>query len=244
MKTIAKYENGSKSYGLSNKDSDKDEAFLFLNTKVSDIIGLNRHDHQNKLDESIDSTGYELRHFLNLLRKGNSSCLEFLHNEIWIERTKEFDYIKKHKKELIDSKKIFRVLLGYMSGEKHIITGTNHKGKLGEKRKSQLEQFGYSYRNCVHALRLARTGIIFFRDGYYPVNIVECDKDYGAMIKDVKNNPQNYKAENLINLIEKLEGEMKKCFDLRSINYKFNEDIANEICCELYLPFLKETRIL
>jgi predicted nucleotidyltransferase len=45
MKIIAKYENGSKSYGLNNQDSDKDIAFLFIHNDISKIIGLNRHDH-------------------------------------------------------------------------------------------------------------------------------------------------------------------------------------------------------
>jgi len=243
LKTIAKFEGGSRAYGLSTSESDIDLRWIFLHTEIDKILGLSRFEHDSqKTTETDDVFGYELRFFLNLLKRGNTQAQEMLFNNIWLEKSFEFDIIQNNKFNLIDSERIFKTLLGYINGEKHIITGTNHKGKLGEKRRLQLEKYGYSYRNCVHALRLLRVGILFFRDNIYTVNIVEKDKEYGEFIRDVKLNPQNHNAKDLLELIENLENDLKKSFDLRSANYFFNEKIANEICFDLYFPILKNER--
>jgi len=239
MKIIAKYIAGSYSYGLKIPESDIDERYLFIHTEISKIIGLEKHDHQSNLTNGQDSFGYELRNFLNLLKKGNSQAIELLHNNIWIEKSTEFDYFQNNRNFLIDSEKIFRCLLGYVNGEKHIILG-KITGKLGDKRKKQLEEFGYSYKNCVHALRLLRTGIIFFKDNIYPVNIVEQDKEYGNFIRNVKLNPSHYQVDKLMSLIKDLEIGLKKSFDNRAENYQFSDAIANQICFNIYFPVLKK----
>ena len=243
MKIIGKFQGGSFAYGLSTPESDLDYRWVFLHTDFSKIIGLNKQDHDAAAnEESNDNFGYELRFFLKLLQKGNSQATELLWNTNWIQKTPEFDLIQSHKFKLMDSEKLFRMLLGYINGEKRIITGQN-TGKLGEKRKVQLEKFGYSFRNVVHALRLLRTGILFFKYNIYPVNIVEQDKDYGKFILDVKTNPQNHKVDNLIRLIENQEQELKETFDTRYLNHKFDIDVANEICYSLYIPILNKQNI-
>ena len=169
MKILARYENGSKAYGLNNLDSDQDVAFLFLNTEISNILGLERHDHQNKLDDTIDSVGFELRHFLSLLRKGNTTCLEMLHNNIWLEKSPEFDLIQTQREFLLDSQTIYKCFKGYSYSERNLIFGRAHLGRIGEKRKKALEEFGYSFRNASHCFRLIRTAIIFFKENYFRI---------------------------------------------------------------------------
>lgn len=239
MYIITKCEGGAKLYGLETEESDVDIRFVFLHTDISKIIGLSRHDHDaSKTEESDDSFGYELRFFLNLLKKGNSQAMEMLFNTDWRIDSPQFALIQRNKYDLFYSERLFSMLMGYINGEKRIITGQNTE-KLGAKRKGQLEKFGYSYRNCVHALRLLRTGILFFRDNIYPINIVKQDKEYGQYIRDVKLNPQNYKVENLLNLINSFEADLKKHFELRSQNFIFNEKLANQICYDCYFPILK-----
>lgn len=239
MKIIARYENGSKAYGLNNENSDKDEAFVFLNTDISKILGTERHDHQNKLDDTIDSVGFELRHFLNLLKRGNTICLETLHNSVWLEKTAEFDLIQNNKKLLLDSEKIYKCFKGYSYSERNLIFGRAHLGRIGEKRKNAIGKFGYSYRNASHCMRLIRTAIIFFTNDYFPVNIVEADKEYGDLIKDIKFNPQNYKPETLEKQLIQLEKDLDLAFENRKANYKYNDEVANMICYELYMPILR-----
>ena len=239
MKIIAKYEGGSKSYGLNNQDSDLDIRGCFLNTEISKIIGLSRHEHENKMDAENDVQLFELRHFLNLLRKGNTQCLEMLHNDVWLEKSIEFDYIQAKKCYLLDSEKIYKCFRAYSFSERNLIFGRAHLGRIGEKRKKAIETFGYSYRNCCHAFRLLRSAIIFFKEDYFPVNISECDKEFGAMIRDIKFNPEKYQPEKLeANLID-LEKELDYSFEQRKTNYIYNEEVANKICFELYMPILK-----
>ena len=237
MKTIFKYAGGSHSYGLQTPESDFDDRFVFLNEDTSKIIGLDRFEHLQDTADAKDSFGYELVNFFKLLRKGNSQCQESLWLDSYLFRDEQFKIIQDNKFQFISSGQLFKCLIGYLNGEKHIITGQNTK-QLGAKRKSQIEKYGYSYRNCVHALRLGRAGIIFFRDNYYPVNIVKDDKEYGEFIRDVKINPQNHKVDDLINLIEKFELDLKKCYDSRLADYSFNDRLANELIYQFYMPIL------
>src|ERR1017187_2237161 len=138
MKIICKYKGGSLSYGLGTESSDLDLRWVFLHNDISKIIGTERHDHDcQKSVETDDNFGYELRFFFNLLKKGNSQTTEMLFNSNWLVITEDFCLIQKNKFFFIDSEKLFKVLLGYLNGEKHIITGTNFKEKLGAKRKEQ-----------------------------------------------------------------------------------------------------------
>ncbi len=199
MIKICEYIGGSAIYGLKTPDSDKDIRFVFKNAKISQILGLEKHEHQKI--ETNDTFGFELRFFFNLLRKGNTQALEtlFLNENEFILITNEFKNIQTHRYKLIDSEKLFKCLLGYVNGEKKIILGQS-TGPLGEKRKEQLKQYGYSYRNCVHALRLLRTGVLFFSGQPYPVNIVKEDKLFGEFILSIKQNPTQYNKDDLIGI--------------------------------------------
>lgn len=234
---IYSYLGGSHAYGLNNEASDTDERGVFLNTKKSQIFGLETHEHQE--DKATDTFYFELRNFLKLARKGNTQVLEALFHPISeaLFYTDEFFLIKQEAEHLLDSETIFKTLRGYSQGEKNIIIGTN-TGKLGEKRKSAIEKYGYSYRNVVHCLRLLRCGILFFQMDFYPVNIVKLDKEFGPLIKDIKNNPENHKLEELLKIIDSQDKLLEESFAKRAANYKFDVNVAAEICNVLYKPFL------
>ncbi len=239
MKIIASYLGGSAAYGLFNPlTSDKDVRFVFLNDEIKNILGINRFDHETKINKDEDSAGFEIRHFLRLAQKSNTQIMEAMFNKVWVEKSADFDLIQDNKYKLTSSNNLFKCLRGYIQGEKSIIVGKNN-GKLGDKRKKQLEKYGYAVSNCCHAIRLIRSGIIFFRDNIYPVNIVEEDKEYGEMIKHLKFNPASYQVENLLKLIDDLEVKLVESFESRGINHVFNEELANELCYDLYMPILK-----
>jgi len=241
MKKICEYIAGSISYGTNNKNSDKDIRYCFLNNDISRIIGLDRFEHLDKInpENNEDNFGFELVSYLKLLKKSNTQCVEMLFNNKWLEIAPEFKLIQDNRRLLIDSEAMFKCLRGYSAGEKHKMTGVS-TGKLGKKRKLMLEEFGYSPANASHAIRLLRSGILFFRCNDYPVNIVEKDKDYGYLIRDIKLNPQNYKVNELIKLIEELDKHLENVFDNREINYTFDNDVANDIIYQCYMPVLKE----
>jgi hypothetical protein len=241
MKVISKYIAGSISYGTNGPDSDEDIRYCFLNIDISKIIGTDRFEHLDKInpEKKEDNFGFELVSYLKLLRKSNTQCVEMLWNDKWLEIAPEFKLIQDNGRVLIDSEAMFKCLRGYSAGEKHKITGIT-TGKLGEKRKLMLEKFGYSPSNASHAIRLLRSGILFFRYDDYPVNIVEKDKDYGQLCKDIKLNPQNYNPIEIENLIDNLDKQLEISFQKREVNYTFDNQVANDIIYQCYMPILKE----
>lgn len=240
MKIIAEYIGGSVSYSLNNADSDRDDRNIFLNTEISKIIGLSKEDHQNKLNKDEDIQGFELRHALKLLKKGNSQLVEFLFNNKWTVYTPEFKLIQDNKFSLLDSYSIYKCFRAYSFSERQLVFGRNNTGRLGEKRKKAIETYGYSFRNSVHAFRLIRGATIFFKEDYFPVDIVNCDKEYGQLIRDIKVNPGNHNPVDIENQLIELEKELDSSYNNRKNTYVFNEELANNICLELYYPILKE----
>lgn len=236
MKLLCKYLGGSHSYGLATPASDLDERYLFIHENPSKIFGLDRHDHQQRQNESEDSFGWELRHFLNLLRNGNTMCLEMLFNDNFLETTDEFKRIQEHKTELIDSHRLFKCLMGYCNSERDFVTG-KRTGKLGGKRKTTIDKYGYSYKNLVQFLRLCLCGKSFFQTGNFPVNIRTVPE--GDFLYSIKSNPESCDLNKSIELMSQYETDLKRAYDSIKVVYSYNESVANKLCYELYMPILK-----
>lgn len=228
---------GSYSYGLNTPQSDIDERFVFIHTDIANIFGLKRHDHQSKQNDEEDSFGWELRHFLNLLKNGNTICLEALYNDSWIEISEEFEYLQSLREKLIDSEKLYRCLKGYSYSERKLVLG-ERTGLLGSKRKITLDKYGYSYKNLVQYLRLCFAGVIFFHDGYFPVNVRSFQE--GILLFDIKSNPQNYNKEKATKLMDEYEKRLDVAFNQTKIVKTYSDEVANQICYDLYMPILNE----
>jgi predicted nucleotidyltransferase len=241
MKVLCNYLGGSISYGLNTSSSDRDERYVFVNTEISKIIGLERHDHESKITDSEDKFGFELRHFLNLLKKGNTMGLEMLHNDQWITCSDEFKYIQSLKNQLIDSHKLYKCLHGYCQSERGLVLG-ERTGVLGGKRKLHLDTYGYSYKNAVQFLRLCLCGKIFFQEGYFPVNITKVDID--GLLFRIKAHPGNYTKNNIIYLMDEYEKNLDESYNSIKVEYKYNTDVANSICYDLYMSILYNTDAL
>ena len=239
MKVICKFLGGSTAYGLNTPSSDKDERYLFLHTDVSRIVGLERYEHESRQNDTEDVFGWELRHFLNLLNKGNTMCLEMLYNDQWLEISPEFKLIQEQKNNLISSDKLFSCLCGYCHSERAFVLGSR-TGKLGGKRFAALEKYGYSYKNAVQFLRLCVAGSIFFQKGYFPVNIKDLPQ-YGE-ISNVKFNPGDYNRESAIELMDRYEKMLLGSYDSIKVKHTFNPAVANKLCMDLYMPILMENK--
>ena len=237
MKVLCKYLGGSHSYGLNTEFSDKDERFLFLHTEISKILGLTRHDHECRQNSDVDSFGWELRHFLSLLRNGNTMCLEMLFNTEWISISPEFQYIQSQRENLITVNKLFSCLKGYCHSERSLVLG-KRTGQLGSKRKIALDKYGYSYKNLVQFLRLCLCGKEFFQSGVFPVNIRTFDRD--NLLFNIKINPGQFNLEFAVKIMDSFEAEMVASFDNKKVDFRYNEDLANKICYDLYMPILIE----
>ena len=239
MNIIAKYYGGSTSYGLATPESDLDVRFVFLNTDYSKIIGLDRYEHECRQSNGEDSFGWELRHYLNLLKNGNTMCLEMLYNDNWIELSEEFKLIQSERNNLIDSHKLYKCLKGYCHSERRLVLG-ERTGVLGGKRRTHLEKYGYSYKNLIQFLRLCLAGSVFFKEGYFPVNIREVDK-YNVLFS-IKTHPEICNKEEAIKMMEEYETKLNEAYNDIQFIYHYDCKIANELCYRLYMPILDNVK--
>lgn len=229
---------GSQAYGLNTPESDTDLRGVFINTEPSKILGLERMDHVQK-QETDDVVYYELRKFFELLRNGNTGALEILFAENHLESSDEFYEIQQRGKlSLVDTDKMFRCLLGYMQGERRLANG-ERTGVLGSKRKAQVEKYGFSPKNFVQLFRLANCGIALFQKGYFPVNVKNYDSELHTFLMDVKTKPEKYTKEQLNEITDKYEAQMKVAYENRKFSYTFNLDYANDFLRRAYLPYLQ-----
>ena len=237
MKILCNYLGGSISYGLNTPTSDKDERYLFINTDISKIIGLERQDQEIRQKDGEDKMGWEIRHFLNLLHRGNTMCLEMIYNDKWILVTDEFTHIQAHRTNLIDSHVLYKCLRGYCQSERALVLG-KRTGVLGGKRREHLEKYGYSYKNAVQFLRLCLCGKVFFQEGYFPVNITSIDTE--KLLLNIKLHPEEYTKDNVVEFMDRYERSLEESYNSIKVVYKYDNNIANQICYDLYMPLLKQ----
>jgi len=241
MKTLCKLLGGSHLYGLANKDSDIDHRGVFCNTELSKIIGLDRFDCENKQNNEVDSILFEIRHYFNLLRKTNTQVLEILFapRSSFLELDSKFEeLVLNNRDKFVDSKRFFKSLMGYAYNERRLALG-ERKGKIGKKRYETIKKIGFSNKNATNFLRLCLVAKNFFKTGDY---IVDCSRfsEY-SLLKDIKEKPENFKIDEVIELMDAYEERMKNAFNDRNINndLEFDEEYANNCLLEIYKEFLK-----
>lgn len=245
MVILAKMLGGSHAYGLNTSDSDLDYRYVFLNERPSEIIGLDRYEAEVSQKKEEDSVGYELRRFLQLLRKTNTQVVEMLYNDTWIDLDFLFQsYILDNKDKLIDSKFFFRSLMGYIQGERRLTLG-ERTGQLGSKRKQALDKYGYSPKNFINLIRLAKGGCIFFTKGYFPVNWRKEDEHLADSWVNLKLHPEHFSKEDVLTIIDWWEEDLKKAFDQRdqTKDKVFDLEYANWVIMKFYLPILNAIKL-
>lgn len=239
MKLLYKHIGGSRAYGLHTDDSDIDYRGVFCNTEVAQILGLQRFDHISSQKDG-DSMMYEVRHFFELLRKGNTSALEILFSKDALETSDVFREIQQNSVKFLDSEKTFKSLRGYILGERELAVG-KRTGEMGSKRRAQIEKYGFSPKNFVQIFRLIYCGVTLFTKGYFPVNIPQDDPVVGATLLRIKTRPELYTLTPLMELVNEGERALELAFQKRSFDYKFDNKFANNMLKAIYLPYLYET---
>lgn len=238
MKILSKCLGGSHAYGLNTPTSDTDIRGVFANEKISQIIGLDRYEHQDLRAGDTDEFYFELRHYLASLRKTNTQALELLFNEDWLELSNEFKLIQSYKHELIDSDLLYKSLRGYILGERRLANG-ERTGKLGGKRFAQLQKYGFSPKNFTQLFRLAWAGKIFFEEGIFPVNVRSRDEKFAKQLIEIKTEPAKYSKDQLNIACDAAEQRLETAFNKRTHTYRFNQNLAHELCLHIYYPVLK-----
>ena len=230
---------GSHSYGLNTQTSDLDWRGVFVNTDIATVVGLDKHDHQQKQDETADEVYTEFRNALKLLRSGNTQMIELLYADDYEVSSSQWDLVRGYRKRLVSSETLFKCLRGYMQGELRLANG-ERTGKLGGKRKEALDKYGFSPKNFVQLFRLSWAGKIYFQKGYFPVNVAKENDAYRDFLLDIKVHPSNYNVAVLNEIAAKSEASLVKAFESRIFDTKFDEELANRLCLDVYFGIMQK----
>lgn len=251
-KIIASVLGGSHLYGLNTPESDEDVRFVFINDDYREIIGLNRHDHQNNTDpdeskpkaERKDEQGFELRHFLRMLRHSNTQCMELLFapESSFQVIAPAFQLVRTFAARLVSTEGLYKSMSGYVKNELRLALG-ERTGKLGGKRKAMLDKYGFSPTNFSHIFRLCYAARVWFMRGQYPVRVADWNPMLAEYLLDLKQRPGNFRLEALKANAEREIHEMDLCYENRLTTTHYDEELANRICFVVYWPELHMARM-
>ena len=240
MNLIAKCLGGSRAYHLNTPESDTDLRGVFLNTELSKIVGLEKHEHQESSE--VDTKYKELRRFFNLLRQSNTEAVEILFCEEFLDEPDPlFLEVQEKREQFLDTEQMFKCLRGYMQGERRLMLG-ERTGTLGGKRKAALDKYGYSYKNLVQGIRLAYSGMHFFNTRVFPVNLEQHLPNLQKHLLNIKTNPETLSKEDADRAFTEAESELVRIYEARdkSKDLKFNLELANDYVLRFYYPLIKQ----
>lgn len=232
---LCKCIGGSHLYGLNTPQSDEDIRFIYKFDNFNDFAGLdsNQNSHWQDKNDGKDIEGKEFRHCLRLLEGGNTQIIELLFNENWKILTPFWRVVQINRQKLINPKKLFSCLLGYINGERRLAFG-DRTGRLGSKRKNDLDLYGFSPKNVAQLLRLSYCGSVFFNTGYFPTNIK--NEPFFDFLFNIKTKPKDFNKDYLLAKTYEAEEALKIDFDkheishkMRGVSYKFCRVKANNL---------------
>jgi predicted nucleotidyltransferase len=156
--------SGSHATGTATEKSDQDVRGVFL-PPWNVLVGL---DKLETIELEPDIVMHSLRKFVKLCAQGNPNMLDwlFMPDEcVWIIAPQFKGHIRGNR-EMFLSKQLHARFRGYAHGhlQKMERGVTRH---LGEKRKQDILEFGYSTKNAMHMIRLARMGCEVLETGVY-----------------------------------------------------------------------------
>lgn len=165
LKTILKIQAGSRMYNLDTKTSDDDYRGCVLCTHPAVLFGFQKFEQITT--EKPDMVLWNLPKFINMALKGNPVALEVISApDNAVVECNPFGEFLRQNKDRFYSKQSYNVLRGYYSAEYKKVVGIT-TGHLGEKRKKDIEKYGYSRKNASHCIRLLLTGIHLFEHNEY-----------------------------------------------------------------------------
>ncbi len=233
---------GSHSYGLNTPASDVDLRGVYIVTNLAQII--DPHSYQtSKCDvwntdpekDQEDKVYFEVRHFLHLLKKGNTQSVEMLFNKSWTKNTHYFQAIQKKKNFLLAPGNIYHATKGYSFSEYQLAVGTR-TGKLGCKRQSQVDKYGFSPKNWCNLLRILYCAETFFKTGEYPVSLI--GSYIHPQLLEIKCNPERFTVTRLNEMYFERQGAFQlawaTCETKISQQYLFDDTIAAELMMSCY----------
>jgi len=236
---ICEFLGGSHLYGLNTPESDEDIRGVFVNTDPAFILGTRRFDEARKQNSLIkeDVVYKEVSHFIRLLNQSNTEALEILFapESAFTVLEPSMKKLRENSGLLVDSKRLFNCLRGYMQGEYRLAIG-ERKGQIGGKRYAKLQEVGFSPKNFTQLFRLAYCGIVFFGSNRFPVNMKN-ESIYDELMA-VKTTPEKFTKEQLTEAYQGAEKDLVEAFENRAVDRLFDEEVANKLLLDIYLPHL------
>lgn len=246
MKYLCKYKGGSHAYGLATPESDVDWRGVFLNTEPGEILGIRSglNDCESKQSDGDDNQFWELRKFLNMLRKGNTQALE----AVYLGALSDYDQmdllwgrIVLNRERLFDSDRMYKVLRGYAHSERKLANG-ERMGELGSKRRAAIDRYGYSPKNACNLIRLLWAGVYLFDKGTYPVRVRTFDPKLADNLMQIKTHPEDISLAELNARFDLWERLLEESHATTKVRYEFDDTLANQLCFEAYMPILEGIR--
>ena len=148
---------GSRAYGTSTPDSDKDIRGIFI-PALEQYVSLKEIKDIRKDTDYEDIVIHPIHKFFSLAIKGNPSVLEWLYvPDNCIYYSNIFGDALRDIRVYFLSKQIYPRFKGYANAEFSSLQKMT--GTTGEKRKKQIQEFGYSPKNAMNCIRLLQQGI-------------------------------------------------------------------------------------
>jgi len=242
IELLCEFHGGSHLYGLNTPASDIDVRGVYANTDYTSILGTKRFDEERRQTASIqeDIVYKEVSHFIRLLKQSNTEALEilFASESAFSILSDSMKLIRSYHESLVDSERLYKCLCGYMQGEYRLAIG-ERKGQIGGKRYESVQKYGFSPKNFTQLFRLAYAGQMFFEQNRFPVNIKEeKDPDIWNALMNIKTKPELFTKDELTLKYAEAELALEQAYENRVVERKFDEDKANELLFDVYMPHL------
>jgi hypothetical protein len=238
---LVKFIGGSQLYGLDTPASDTDYRGIYASKDAKVVLGLASDECRAQTKEEGDDYSYfEFRRFLQLCRKTNTNSIEvlFVPKEDCEIFTPLFGWAQKNKDRLIDSEQLLRSTRGYVQSETRLALG-ERTGKLGGKRKAQLERFGFSPKNVCQIIRISEATIHFLKTGHYPLKLEHSEKERNLAFA-IKTDPESFSLDNVKRIIAEKEALLAEARD--EIHWSFSDDLALALLIECYSPLINTAK--
>ncbi|MHA2063479.1 MAG: DNA polymerase beta superfamily protein [Candidatus Thorarchaeota archaeon] len=169
--------------------TDDIDYFAVLNHGPAFYIGLHgywktQEDYERKVEE-VDLKAYNIRKFAHLILKGNPN----VHNWLWADPgsilyCKDAGRMFIETREHFLSRRVLKATAGYADQQiKKMSTLQEYKGYMGEKRKKNVDDFGYDVKNAAHCIRLLWMGTHLANEGEL---VVKLPPDFAEEIRSLK----------------------------------------------------------
>lgn len=246
MKTIMSTLVGSKLYGLSTENSDTDVKGIFVDdlenilTTEDNYFGLKTLRPKERQEscvgegkDKVESTLYSMKYFMELYLKGNPTLAEipFADEKYWIVKTeigvKLLEFIRTN----VVTKHLFGGYYGYYRDQ---IRGlVDKKGVCREKRRDQVEKFGFDCKMSSHAYRIGVQGVELFTTGIMHPTLTGSELETARQIKQ----GGYHTREQIIQIVTDLGNKLEEAKDKSSLPDMPDFDKVHRFCVDIHKEY-------